>query len=202
MTLVLDDQHRYALDGRPVPGVTEVIRHFVPSRGVGDWYLTRGKAVHMAVQLALDGTLDWRSLDERIAGRVKAILGFVAHAKLSPVAWEIQLAHSLFRYAGTLDFVGRDEQQNLVLCDWKGSVDCGATIQLGGYQLLYPDYITKAAAVECRDNGTFKCHWARNRELKEAGKVFLAMLTIYGWKNKNDLIKQNEPEPEPAQAAD
>lgn len=192
----LDAQHRYSLAGRSVPGVTETLRYCIGNPGLGQWYLDRGKAVHLAVQLAIQNRLDWSTVSEIIKPRVDGILQFIQDAKLTPVHTELILGSRHYQFGGTLDFVGNDANGRTVIADWKGTVDEAAKVQLAAYRLLYEsnhkEKVHMGAAVQCLDSGKYKAHWQNRRDLTLAGNVFLAMLTVYSWKKANNLIPSND----------
>lgn len=193
------EKHSYYLDGVQIPGVTSTIRRFVPQWQAGEFYLTRGAAVHLAVALALQGKLDESSVDERISGRVKAILKFLMDMKFNPVAVECRLVSRIHRYAGCLDYVGSFPADSLTLVDWKSSFEPSAEIQLGLYKHLWESNdersIGRGVIVECRDDGSYKSHWLTARELKDAANVGLHMLSVQSWMERNGLNKKEEHGP-------
>ena len=72
-TLTLDPiTHVYTLNGRVVPGVTEIVRATVPGWQASEWYLQRGRALHKAVELWNKGTLDEATVAPEIEGRFRA----------------------------------------------------------------------------------------------------------------------------------
>ena len=36
-------------------------------------------------------------------------------------------------------------------------------------------------------DGTYKCKWLSRREIENAGKIFLAMLSVKNWKTKHQI---------------
>lgn len=194
--LKLDENHVYRIGDRIIPGVTATINSHVNGWKAGQFYLDRGRAVHAAVALAVEGRLDASSLDPRIVGRVQSIMNFIHDIELEPVAVEKKLAHKFHGYAGTLDLVGTCKKFGLVLCDWKGSITPAAEIQIASYKMLWDQYqngeIDMGCALQCRDSGQYKAQWFTKRALKTGAGVFLAMLTISSWKLKHGLI--NSPE--------
>ena len=184
--LVLDDEHRYWLGDRRVPGVTSVIRTFAPSFGAGQWFMDRGSAVHRAVQLQLEGRLNWDTVSPAIMGRVNAVLKFISDVGLRVEKVEVKDAHPIYLYAGTVDCLG-ETQSGRVICDWKGTVDAASELQLGAYSMLpAAGRIARGAAVEVHDDGTYRAHWYSGRELAMAGRTFLAMLTVFHWQQKHN----------------
>lgn len=198
------ETHRYYLKNgsgeREIPGVTSVIRSFVPGWQAGWFYLDRGKAVHSAVKLALEDKLDWSTVDPRCEGRVRAILNFIDNTKLKAVAIEKPMASQLHQFAGTVDLVGvaEDDGSGLLIADWKSSFEPSAAIQLGLYSVLWAEnhystrQITRGVIVECGDKGEYRCNWLTKSELRNAGNIGLAMLTTFFWKQKNGLLPKDE----------
>ncbi len=110
-------------DGTKVPGTTTICSAYKDSGGLIHWAWeqgmqkldyreTRDKAgdlgtsIHARVEARLneDGRLSWPGM---------------THIKV--VEQEIQLVSEIFRYGGTLDAVGVDDQGRHVLLDWKTS---------------------------------------------------------------------------------
>lgn len=110
-----EDGHRYyvTLDGRGEerwPSATQALE----VAGLTDDYAgvpgpvlhraaQRGKAIHKAVPLLLDSTLDWSTVDERIVGHVEQLA--LAIEQLGVEAWncETPVYSSRLRVAGTPD---------------------------------------------------------------------------------------------------
>lgn len=186
--------HSYWLDGRRLPGVTETISRIAPHPNIDEWYLQRGAAVHAAVALSLRGELDPDSVDDRIKGRIEAVLKFIQDLKLSPVMLETPFASKRYQFAGTLDFLGENEHDGRVLADWKGSLWPQVEPQMGAYALLLEESphkkCDKAIAVETHDDGTYKCRWFCKRDIQIAKQTFLAFLTARNWLDANK-IKQH-----------
>lgn len=177
------DNHTYWLGDRRLPSVTQVISRVAPHRGVDDWYLQRGAAVHAAIQLAMRDDLDFDSLDERIEGRVKAALAFLRHTGLEPEIIETPMFSRNYQFAGTVDVFGGG-----VIVDWKGSLAPQVEPQLGGYALLLQEgkrEVTRAVAVETHDDGTYKSRWLTAADLRRAKSTFLGMLTTFNWLEDN-----------------
>lgn len=191
------ESHTYTLNGRVCPSVTQIIASHVKGWQAGDFYLQRGSAVHKAVALALEDRLDWTSLDPRIEGRTRAILNFIRDTKLRPVEIERRLGSSIYRYAGCVDLLAEDEEGGLTVVDYKSSFEPSAVIQCGGYSKLIElnslGVSNRGAVVVCSDLADYKVHWITKAELRNAAHVFLAMLSVYGWKEKNQL-NQKEAE--------
>lgn len=182
------DDHSYWLEGRRLPGVTETISRLAPHRDVGDWYLQRGAAVHAAVALALQDELDPDSVDERIAGRIEAVMKFIRDTGLVVGFFETPFASRRHQFAGTLDYFGTAPDGKRVLADWKGSLCPQVEPQIGAYNILLEENghtCDRAVAVETHDDGSYKCRWFDKREIRLASQTFLAFLTTRNWLEAN-----------------
>lgn len=63
------EKHQYFWDGKPIPGVSEILRATGQAKDWKDvpvYYRERGQAAHQAIALFLKGTLDETSVDEVI----------------------------------------------------------------------------------------------------------------------------------------
>ena len=65
-----DATHTYAIDGRPVPSVTDVLRDLLPCWQASEWHLQRGRAVHACCAMIARG-VDFTH-DPQISGQVSA----------------------------------------------------------------------------------------------------------------------------------
>ena len=186
--------HAYAIGGRPVPSVTQVIGRVLPGFSAGEWYLRRGRAVHHGCRLADAGTLDWDSVAPEIIGRIHAWQRFKDESSFQPIIVERPLWSARYRFAGTMDR-GLVRGNDVALCDLKSTIEPQVAIQLGGYSLLWREnkrelkapLPTQAVAVELRDDGTYRTKWLNEHGLRRAEQTFLACLTVYNFKAENNL---------------
>jgi hypothetical protein len=106
--------HRYALDGRPLPSVTQILDPLLDWTGVPRAILDAarlfGQQVHAACDLYDNGVLDWQSLDPHLAAYVRGWQKFLQESAASVVISEYRVFDARLGYAGTLDAV----------VDWKG----------------------------------------------------------------------------------
>jgi hypothetical protein len=132
--------HRYWLDGRPVPSVTQVL---APSRAdllaIPSDILERkralGVAVHRATELIdLGEELDPDSLDETWLPYIAAWRKFRAEVDFQITHVERKVWHRQMRYAGTLDRFGILEKR------WPTVIDVKCSAQ------LHPSYGPQLAA--------------------------------------------------------
>lgn len=189
-TLTMDDQHVYRLGDVVLPSVTQVIGSVLPGWQADPWYLERGSALHHGCRLFDEGRLDWSSVAPEIEGRVRAWEQFRKDWPAKMLACEMPMVHSIYNYAGTLDRVFQSEA-GLTLLDIKSSIAPQVALQLGAYSQLWNEVgagtISRGAAVELRDNGTYSAEWFTKREVEQGGRIFLACLTIHSFKKKHNL---------------
>lgn len=192
--------HTYKIGGRPVPGVTSIIRSVLPHAwSIDEYYLQRGTATHWGCKLLDDGVLDRSSVDPEIAPRIEAWERFRSDYKGLVIGCELPLGHPEYMYAGTLDRVF-ECQGEIVIVDLKNGVCPRVYLQLGAYSLLWSASkrgrpAVKAAAVELQSTGMYRCHWMNKNELKMAERQFLAILTVYNFMAKHRVFQpelQNE----------
>ena len=185
--------HTYTLDGVRVPSVTQIIQSLLPLPPIDPWYLERGRATHLACELLDRGTLDWSSVDSEIEPRVRAWEKFRQDWPAEILANELPLASEKYQFAGTLDRMLISDRVAPTLIDLKNSFSPQYYLQLAGYSILWrenrPVKPYNAGAVELRDDGTYRCHWMTRYELQTAEQQFLALLTVYGFATKHNLLK-------------
>jgi len=182
-TLEFDEaSHTYRVDGRKVPGVTEVIRAFSPGFQASDWHKQRGIACHAAIALSNLGKLDWKSVDPAIAGRVRAWEKFRRDFGGTVIAVEKKLAHDMYLYAGTLD-AAIERKDGIVVVDAKSTVEDFVVWQLAAYAMLFTAKtkrsVRRVGAVRLADDEKYQCTWFDEREIAKAARQFLGMVTTF-----------------------
>lgn len=106
------ETHRYAWDGQPVPGVTQVIRSAVgdPFARIARDVLERkrqiGHAAHKAAELDAAGMLNEATVHPAVLPYLSAWRAFRRETGFEVVASEEKLYHTVLGYAGQLDFWG------------------------------------------------------------------------------------------------
>lgn len=185
--------HTYRLNGSVLPSVTQIINAILPVYQASDWHLQRGTATHHACFLLDCGVLDWSSVDPEIEPRVKAWEKFRRDFGGKIMANEQRLASKKMRFAGTLDRLvlkGND----LIVADLKNSVSPQVKLQLALYSILWKENtgqaITKAVAVELREDGSYVCHWQDKRELRQAEQTAISLLSVFGFAKSNGLVRE------------
>lgn len=145
--LRLDEEHRYWLGEKRIPGVTEIldacglISEFAKSETAALW----GSLVHKACALLLLGKLDWSSVDPRILGKVLAYQKFLEENPVEPIEVETAHYHKDYLYAGTPDALVKHKKLGQFLYDLK----TGAPLkyhawQTAGYAGFFPGLIKRA----------------------------------------------------------
>ena len=192
--LTLDENHVYRLGGRVVPSVTQVINAVIPGWQANQYYLDRGSALHLACRYHDEGRLDENSVDPAIAGRLEAWKKFRAEFKSDVLHCELSLAHPVYSFAGTLDRVFDSDQDGITIVDLKSSISPQVRLQLAAYCALFYESVNalpkKAAAVELREDGTYRALWMTRAEIETARRQFLAALTLFGFMSEHKLLKE------------
>lgn len=187
--------HRYTIDGKVVPSVTQVVRRFAPFPFACDpWYLTRGTMVHKACALLVLGELDESTIDPRIAGYVAAAKRYLSpevFGEITTMIVETPTYDKRGQFAGTPDLWA-----NHVLIDWKSSDDPATEIQLGGYvELLmghrHPTTTRVCRAIELHDDGTFT---VTEYDPKRCLGLWRAALTMWQWCEANGYNRKPKDE--------
>lgn len=185
MMVALTADHRYLVDGQPVPGFTEICRAIglVDYYNKDPYYLDRGRVVHIATALIDKGRLDWDTVDERIEGFLQAYLRFRCEQPFNN-CWEhseTSLHHPLYRYCGTPD-------RFLPLIDIKTGQ--GDPIQLDAYaELLRANGYDPGRAgymLHLRADGSYRLK-AHKFDRQLLG-VWLSAVSVYHYKKGKGLL--------------
>lgn len=185
-----EEKHEYRLRGKVLPSVTRIIRGVFPAFQADEYYLRRGTALHLAAALSDRGTLDPSSVDEPIAGRLKAWQRFRREFPAEIVSMEKPMASAKYQFAGTPDRV----MSGGVIVDLKSSYEPISIAQIGGYSILHAENgggrCKKGSVVELSEDETYKCYWLDATEMRRAEQVFLAALACYGFMQSHGLTWQ------------
>lgn len=139
------ETHTYAIDGKAVPGVTEIVNRLSPGFNVSDAVITqaarRGTAVHEYCELTDYGALEPEQVEPELTGYVNAYLSFLRDYRPKWAFVEKPLASSSSGFAGTLDRFGFvSGRPTLVDIKTTSNPDRRAKIklacQLAGYEIL------------------------------------------------------------------
>ena len=190
--LTLDPEHHiYTFDKRTVPGVTSILQdNFGVKPYWSEWHAQKGRMVHQAIALLVKGDLDWKTVDDRIKGRIEAFERFIRETGYKVLESEVSLFSARHQFAGTLDLVLSDNGilDKDILVDIKPpSAEPIVDLQLAAYSLLLDEervYQVKRAACVClKDNGFYTMNWVK--DLKHSQRVFKACLTVSNWHQQN-----------------
>lgn len=179
------DVHRYTIEGRFVPSVTQVLEaaKLLDLSGIPEHILIRagerGTRVHQFAERMLKGTLDWADIDEEASGYVMALERFLRNTRLMPIPELVEqpLYCARWDYCGTPDLVAwqpRRGRMHRVVVDWKTGMMPAVRYQLAAY--AYPLGVRQRLAVKLNRDNTYQVHWFSPETLKQDFRTFLAAL--------------------------
>ena len=155
-------EHRYELDGRFIPSVTQVLDDvglktfpdFVKDR---EWYADRGSKVHKACHLLDIDDLNPKTVDPKIQGYIRAYSNAKREMGFTVVETEMSVVNEAFWYAGTLDkfVVLKDGKTGIIdlKCGAKNDGDC---LQTAGYAYAFGDpYGMERMGLYLREDGSY-----------------------------------------------
>lgn len=178
-------EHRYLLDGdRELPSVTAILK----DAGLvdDDWFTEasrmRGEYVHLACRMLDDDELAEESIDPAIQPYLDAYRKFLNVAKPEWIYVEHRVFDPVLGYAGTLDRAGAVYGDKYLIDLKSGGMPPSTGPQTAAYRRCLPQPHTwKRAALQLKDDGTFKLHPLTDRA-DEA--VFTSALTLWQWKRR------------------
>ena len=183
--------HSYFLDGRPVPGVTSVIREILAPLFRVDSDLMRraaefGTAVHRACELDDKRTLDMATLDPALVPWLEGWRAFTREHDGSFIHSETKICSYKFRFAGTLDRIVHTFR-GPVLLDIKTSTTIGPEVgvQTAAYAMAAQEYlgikIKSRLCVQLTEGG-YKLHKLTDPSDQQ---TFIAALSCWNWRKKH-----------------
>lgn len=189
--LVFDEKaHKYSVDGKELPSVTQVLKPLTDYSVIGAEALEiarqKGIAIHKTIELYCAGDLDEDSLPDWLKPILSAWRLFVANTGFNVEGSEVRLHHPVFGYAGTFDLIGTTPKNKRWLIDIKRSLYAGRVIglQLAGYKRTWEHHnkgqrIDNRFALILQESGQY-----RLTEFNDAkdDSVFLAALTMHKWR--------------------
>ena len=178
-TLTFDPAaHEYRLDGKRLLSVTQVLER----AGIIDYSrippatremaLARGRAVHEAIALDIEGDLDESSV-EPIMGYVEAARAARAQLGIArPDRVECIGYHPRYLYAGTVDFA-----HGYLVGDWKcNKVEWWVRLQTAAYAAMQPEPgLFRRVGVELHGDGKFHIEPFEARHFRRDMADFLAV---------------------------
>lgn len=181
--------HRYTLDGRILPSVTQILEPYEDWSGINPEVLAaameRGTRVHAACALMLDGFIGPDDCDEDIRPYLRRFQNFLAESGFVVQLSEARVYSTKLGYAGTLDLYGDLPKRKRSLIDIKsGSVPRSAGPQTAAYaRALRESYGLETRyryALLLRPEGYKLVPLADPND----DNVFLAAITMHNWSNK------------------
>lgn len=191
-----EDKHQYFWDGVEVPGITHILKTVglsKPYDNVDPYYRDRGKAVHKAIELDIQGDLDLSTLHEDCVPYFKAWKGFVKKTKYSPLLTEKRLYSKSKRYACTIDNYGTYKKKHLLVeIKCTENSDKASDLQLCGqeFALIENDFPVELKLVlELHKDESFTPIVSETPKI-----VWGGVMDLYEWKlkkrNKNSSLFQ------------
>lgn len=192
------EDHTYYVDGARIPNVTGVLDLFATNYAgippeIMEKAKVRGTAVHRATEYDDKGILQYEVLSPELRPYVDAWRKFRAQTGFKPTLVEAKVYSPLRQYAGTLDRVGMLAGREVLLDIKSGSAMRPTTgPQTAAYELALrtdPEYPDRDIDVklprygcELHKDGTYSL-----KRFDDPGdlSVFLAALTLLGWKQKH-----------------
>lgn len=173
--------HTYELpDGSIVPGISRTMS------AVGlDWEFkggfadpSKGVRVHRAIQYALEGDLDFRTVDDSEVGYVYAAEDFLKKHRVKVEAVEYGVGSSELGYATQIDVLGIWQGQRTVI-NWKTSARAYRyyEVQSALEALLFEPEEVQRLYVSLRSDGTFKLWQYAGAEEIEIARAAVKVLS-------------------------
>lgn len=168
-------RHKYYLDGKPIPGVSEILE----GAGLSDprWYkdgsAQKGTDIHSVIEQYNKGELE--SAGE-YSGYLQAWREFLSDREITVESAEERMYHPLYRYAGTIDCTGSCGSSR-VLVDVKTGVEQRwHKLQVAAYGLLCDQ--PELVIVYLKEDG----YRAVDSDYRDK-EVFLSALRCWKWSN-------------------
>lgn len=179
------DRHRYELDGRRLPGVTEVLDPYTGldyvNRATLEAARELGTQVHTAIHLHSTGRL--AHCPEHVRPYLDAWELFLDESGAVVIGSEIRVYSEKHRFAGTLDNI-LYWKDSYVLTDVKSGSTVPRTVgpQTASYVQAYNELtgsrLRARRCIHLRGDGTYKVH---KLTATHDWNVFQAALTVYRW---------------------
>jgi hypothetical protein len=151
-----------------------------------DFFLQRGRAIHIATALLDAGTLDWKTVDERIVPYVRAWEKFRREVGGKIIESECHIENKRLNYEGTLDRIiskcALYPIGNLLIDIKTNEADAITRLQTMAYATAQKRAV-KRGFVALRDNGTYS---AGIYDADASDKAaWLSCLKLYNWIERN-----------------
>lgn len=188
--------HKYSMNGRPVPGVTDVLE----SVGISDFSFVnkadleyakqRGTAVHSACEMHDNGTLEPESVDPVVSPYLEGWMKFKNDYDVEILENELRVYDPIYCYAGTLDKIAKIRVdffgQKRVLIDIKSGGETRASPpQTAAYLRAsqYPINEMERWCIYLDEKGGYKR--VIHKDYESNISVFLGALQVYVYNQNN-----------------
>ena len=188
-----EETHRYMLDGRELPSVTQVLA----DNGLRNSFLNvrpdvlerarqRGAAVHAATHYHDEGDLNESTVDPVVAPYLEAWKAFLKERQVEILALEQRIADPLYGVCGTIDRIARAPGvRGEIVIDIKSGDASGVAYQLAAYKhlaanlkpLVTNGFILNRWAVHLHPDRAVPYTVTAYRDRRDR-EVFLAALTL------------------------
>lgn len=182
--------HSYRYEGRPVPGVTQILKPLYDFGGIPPDVLAAkarlGQHVHLATEMDDDGELDDASCDEVVLGYVKGWRQFKADRGPAILASEQRVFSLEHQYAGTLDrIVGMDGSEWVLDIKTSAEIHPAVGPQTMAYSAASGHQGLRRCVVQLRMDGTYTFKELTN---PKDWVVFQACKLIHRFKMEHRLV--------------
>ncbi len=185
-----EKEHKYSYDGKQLPSVTTVIKEVLdiqyPDYAI--YHATRGTYVHKAIELYLNGTLDFSSVDKTIKPYLDSFIKFQEKAKIEPILLEERFADKDITFAGTVDIVGKVKGKTYLFDIKTGQKQDSYNAQMAGYKKLLNDNDTEIDGIYILDLKPEGCKVIKVENIEKYWGLFEGMLKVYWYKLNKTII--------------
>lgn len=184
-------EHAYTLDEMALPSVTQCLQPLINLSGIPKDVLetarARGESVHKATELFDMGLLATSSISELLRPYIEAWMKFREEKQFTPELIEHRVWHNKYRYAGTVDRIGRLSSGVKILIDIKSTHEPPSyagpqtAAYLGAFNYGKPDS-NKAVGiytVHLKKTGDYEFI---EHDVDSDFPVFMSCLKIHNWK--------------------
>lgn len=182
-----DEDHSYTLDGRPIPGFTEIaqaeglIKFSGIPKDVLDYAAERGRAAHLGCHYLDQEALDWKSVHHEVEGYIRGYEKFKKETGFVVFLSEQPMASRTFWFACTPDKIGQLNGENTVIDLKTGAPASWHGIQLSAQTLCLPDGFKRAGLYLTKEGGY------RIKPYSDRGdfNAWISAVSLHHWKSNN-----------------
>jgi hypothetical protein len=176
-----------------LPHVTDILPWHGPQ--IDQYYLERGKAVHLAIHLDILDNLDEKHLKttewaDEVIPKLEQFRKFRKESGIEILETELHLESTALWYQGTIDIVGIMNKLRFII-DIKGFFDKISAVQLAAYKELYfqstGEHVDRAV-LQLSEDG-YKFHSVVSSNLFDANdlQIFKIYQRIHNFEIRNGL---------------